>query len=208
MALTPNPLGSESILCLETSSPDSGSWAWASGGSVRQSATFSGRTSSALAASLAKDLPTLPSDAPINRIFVGVGPGSFSGIRAAIALAQGLALGWNAQVEAVRSSNGVAFQHRNTTFLGVFSDARRNQLFVTCYERGQLSRPSQVIAREDLEIWLGKCTLAVSSDGFSSDLLHTVPTATDILLHLFEHGLKDNLPLEPIHLRPPLTTSA
>ena len=37
------------------------------------------------------------------RILVGVGPGSFAGIRVAIAAAHGLAIGWNAELEGMSS---------------------------------------------------------------------------------------------------------
>lgn len=38
-----------------------------------------------------------------NRILVGVGPGSFTGIRVAIAAANGLAIGWNAELTGMSS---------------------------------------------------------------------------------------------------------
>ena len=39
----------------------------------------------------------------VERIIVGVGPGSFTGIRVAIAAAQGLAIGWNAELVGMSS---------------------------------------------------------------------------------------------------------
>ncbi|MFQ3671423.1 MAG: hypothetical protein SNJ84_08185 [Verrucomicrobiia bacterium] len=191
------------ILCLESSSPQGGSWALCLHGHPLQSGNFSGRASSALPACLA---PVLPFSRPPAEIRVGVGPGSFSGIRAALALAQGLALPWKATVQPIRSTHSIGLQYPNVSFLGVFSDARRGQLFVTCYTRGRLARPSQVIPRDHLPLWLAKCTLAVSTDGFDPTLPLATPHASHLAWPLDHYGEHQTLPAEPIHLRPPLAT--
>jgi tRNA threonylcarbamoyladenosine biosynthesis protein TsaB len=49
-----------------------------------------------------------------DRIIVGVGPGSFTGIRVAIAAAHGLAIGWNAQLAGMSSLALVAAAEKGT----------------------------------------------------------------------------------------------
>lgn len=188
-------------LCLECSAPDGGSWALVRHPNLLSSGTFSGHASSGLAASLA---PALPFAQTPSQIRVGVGPGSFSGIRAALALAQGLALGWNAHLVPIRSTHSIGLQFPQATYLGVFTDARRGQLFVTCYRRGRLLHPSRVIARDEFDLWLGKCTAAVCTDGFDPTLPVATPHAADLGRPLPDYGEVETLPAEPIHLRPPL----
>src|ERR1700759_5269334 len=58
----------------------------------------------------------------LRRIIVGIGPGSFSAIRVALAAAQGLALVQNVPVVGICSAYSVALQHKTVTRLGVFTD--------------------------------------------------------------------------------------
>ncbi|GAB4242480.1 MAG: hypothetical protein OHK005_06280 [Candidatus Methylacidiphilales bacterium] len=189
------------LLCLEASAPNGGTWAAWEYGTIVASGEFSGRASAGLASSLASALPAITPPAEIR---VGVGPGSFSGIRAALALAQGLALSWEARVVPIRSTHSIGLQFPEVTFLGVFSDARRGELFVTCYQRGRLARPSQVIRREDIDVWLSKCTKSVCTDGFDPSLPWVRPRALDLGRPLEAYGETEQLSLEPIHLRPAL----
>src|SRR5476649_667297 len=74
----------------------------------------------------------------LRRIIVGIGPGSFSGIRVALAAAQGIALVQNIPVIGICSAYSAALQHREETRLGVFADAKRGEAFCTVFNHGEL----------------------------------------------------------------------
>lgn len=191
------------ILALESSTATA-SWAWINNGTCRAAETTTGRASSALAASLAAFLNSPPS--PPDRILVGVGPGSFSGIRAAIALAQGLARAWRCPVEPVRSSHAVAHDLQEVTFLGVFADAKRGQLFFTAYAHGVMTRPSCLIPTSAMEDHLSKCTRAISCGPLAGVPDCHTPTAASLTRARLRLGPEPDLALEPIYLHAPVTT--
>jgi len=189
-------------LALETSTA-TGSWALFQDGKLHSQASSNGRASITLPESMAREMSDRT---PMDRILVGVGPGSFSGIRVAVAVAQGLRFVWKCPLHAVRSSHALAWLLPQVSFLGVFADAKRQQVFVTCYERGQMTRPSQLIERDELENWIGKCSHAVTSDPLLAVPHHQTPHAADLIRYSMAQGLESNLPLEPIYLRPALGT--
>src|ERR1700744_896551 len=76
----------------------------------------------------------------LRRIVVGIGPGSFSGIRVALAAAQGIALAQGVPVVGISSAYSVALQMKDVTRLGIFSDAKRKEAFVTVFKNGELER--------------------------------------------------------------------
>ena len=89
---------------------------------VVQSIEFKGprRHSAALFPALVRlGLPRLK----LRRIIVGIGPGSFSGIRVSLAAAQGIALVQGIPVVGICSAWSVAWQHKEAARLGVFADA-------------------------------------------------------------------------------------
>jgi tRNA threonylcarbamoyl adenosine modification protein YeaZ len=196
----PSPLHHGRVLALETSTA-SGSWALFQNGELLSEAGFSGRASATLPESMVLEISDRT---PVDHILVGVGPGSFSGIRVAVALAQGLRFVWKCPVHAVRSSHAPAWQLSGVSFLGVFADAKRQQLFVTCYERGIMTRPSQIIERHELDEWLGKCSQAVSSEPLAGVPHQQLPQAADLIRYSLAHGLEPDLALDPIYLRPAL----
>src|SRR5271168_3488558 len=105
-------------LALETSSSN-GSIALGNEKVVVQSIEFTGpqRHSAALFPALVRlGIPRLK----LRRIIVGLGPGSFSGIRVSLAAAQGIALVQGVPVVGISSAYSVAMQHREVTKLGVF----------------------------------------------------------------------------------------
>ncbi|MEM9444635.1 MAG: tRNA (adenosine(37)-N6)-threonylcarbamoyltransferase complex dimerization subunit type 1 TsaB [Verrucomicrobiota bacterium] len=161
------------------------------------------RASSALAASLQKHRDLLTE---VEEIIVGVGPGSFSGIRVAVATAQGLSTVWNASIRGVRSSNALAWKMKHVSYLGVFADARRHQYFFTPYKEGALIEPTQVLDTKLLEDYLSKCSLAISAEKDANIPESVSLSAGDLIRHDCNFGPeKKSLILEPIHLRPSIT---
>ena len=191
-------------LILEASSVP-GTWVLSRQGEVLASGKLAGTVAASLVPSLQRDLRDPPRP---DQILVGVGPGSFSGIRSAIASAEGMAAVWNCPVLPIRSTGSVAWQFSQATLLGVFSDARRGDVFATFYANGKLERPTAVHPASELPRLLSRCTLAVTPDGLPGIAQTALPDATTLAAYLHAHGLEPGLPLEPIHLRPALAARA
>ena len=187
-------------LILEASSVP-GTWVLSRQGEILASGKLAGTVAASLVPSLQRDLRDPPRP---DQILVGVGPGSFSGIRSAIASAEGMAAVWNCPVLPIRSTGSVAWQFSQATLLGVFSDARRGDVFATFYASGKLERPTAVHPAAELPRLLSRCTLAVTPDGLPGIAQTALPNATTLAAYLHAHGLEPGLPLEPIHLRPAL----
>ena len=71
------------------------------------------------------------SPAELDRVVVGCGPGSFAGIRAALAFAQGIALGGRAVVKGLPSTAALACAGEKRAIIG---DARRDRYWVVTYD--------------------------------------------------------------------------
>lgn len=83
---------------------------------------------------LFEDLGTSVARAGVGAIVVGIGPGPYTGLRAGLATAQGLALGWGVPVHGIHSHDGIAWAGRaNDGELLVATDARRKELYVSRY---------------------------------------------------------------------------
>jgi len=187
-------------LILETSSLP-GTWALSGQGKILASGTCQGTVTASLIPSLQN---SFPQDLKPDQILVGVGPGSFSGIRAAIASAAGLAAVWHCPVLPVRSTGSIAWRHSEIAMLGVFSDARRGDFFATYYAQGKLDRPTTVHPMKDFPEFLGRCSLAVTTDSLPGIEIQEKPEAHSLAAYLHAHALEPGLSLEPIHLRPAL----
>lgn len=187
-------------LILEASSIP-GTWVLSRQGETLAAGTLTGTVAASLVPSLQRELRNPPRP---DQILVGVGPGSFSGIRSAIASAEGLAAVWHCPVLPIRSTGSLAWQFSQTTLLGIFSDARRGDVFATFYASGKLERPTAVHPAAELPRLLSRCTLAVTPDGLPGVGQGARPEATSLAAYLHAHGLEPGLPLEPIHLRPAL----
>jgi tRNA threonylcarbamoyladenosine biosynthesis protein TsaB len=171
---------------------------------VVQSIEFKGprRHSAALFPALRRlGLPRLK----LRRILVGIGPGSFSGIRVALAAAQGIALVQDAPVLGISSAYSVAMQKKEVTRLGVFADAKRREAFCTAFAHGELERDTYLIPFDELEEHASKFTLAVSAEPLAGIPERVYPRARDLLaLPPDLPGWVIRQPIEPIYLRAPV----
>jgi tRNA threonylcarbamoyladenosine biosynthesis protein TsaB len=141
----------------------------------------------------------------LRRILVGIGPGSFSGIRVSLAAAQGIALAQGVPVLGICSAYSVALQHKNVTRLGVFADAKRREAFCTAFRLGELERETYLIPFDELEEHASKFTLAVSAEPLPGIPERVHPRARDLLALPENHpGWISRQPLEPIYLRTPV----
>ncbi len=141
----------------------------------------------------------------LRRIIVGIGPGSFSGIRVSLAAAQGVALVQGIPVVGISSAHSVAWQHRNVTRLGVFADAKRGEAFCTAFKHGELEKETYLIPMSEIEDHAGKFTLAGSAEPLPGISRRVHPRAGDLLaLPKTLSGWVTGQPLEPIYLRGPV----
>lgn len=143
-------------------------------------------------------------DDRLERIVVGLGPGSYSGGRQAIAAATGLAVATGAQLAGAPSSAALETDEARYQAVG---DARRGAFYYTAVENGACAvGPELLEDHAALQARLaerdGWPVFAVERppDGLESDLPAALPSAERLLaLPLATHL---SPPLEPIYLRP------
>ncbi|MGN0852766.1 MAG: tRNA (adenosine(37)-N6)-threonylcarbamoyltransferase complex dimerization subunit type 1 TsaB [Kiritimatiellia bacterium] len=98
----------------------------------------------------------------IDQILVGQGPGSFAGIRAALAFAQGLALPGGKPVVGLPSAMALT---RSGTKIAVVGDARRERYWVVLYEGVRTVRDFTLATRETLGQSVPEGYTVVTPDG-------------------------------------------
>jgi tRNA threonylcarbamoyl adenosine modification protein YeaZ len=86
--------------------------------------------------------------APPDRIVVGTGPGSFAGIRAALAFAQGYAIGSGCGVFGLPSPCACAAAEGPSAVVG---DARRGLFWIALFDGRRLVRPVFQTTKEELD---------------------------------------------------------
>ncbi len=72
-----------------------------------------------------------------DQILVGVGPGSFTGIRVAIAAAHGMAIGWNAEIAGMSSLALLAASADGEANVAAAMQGGHGELFVQQFEGGE-----------------------------------------------------------------------
>jgi tRNA threonylcarbamoyl adenosine modification protein YeaZ len=107
----------------------------------------------------------------LDRIVVGTGPGSFAGIRGALAFAQGLALGIKAkrpelaQESIVYGLPSAAALAGAAGLTAVVGDARRGLFWVVVYEGAKMVSGFRLVQREDLAAAVSEAATVLTSDG-------------------------------------------
>lgn len=123
-----------------------------------------------------------------DEIVVGVGPGSFTGIRVAIAAARGLAIGWGAKLHGMSSMALLAASAPGTGEIAVAIRGGHGELFVQQFDRathersGLLNLPPQEAAQQTsaaLVIGSGASDL-VAGRGWG-DALDGLPSAANLV---------------------------
>jgi len=161
----------------------------------------------------------------IARWSVGLGPGSFTGIRVGIAFLKGITLESAAQLQGVLTAYAVASQTsadlQTHDTLAVLNDARRGQIIVTefCKEHSELSlhRESWIPRKDEFEYIAERCTRLVTiqaqaikkivPEKFRPKLVELSEIDAAYLFNApetcIQHYAVNRKNLEPVYVRPP-----
>ena len=166
--------------------------------------------------------------ADIDILALGLGPGSFSGVRCALSALNGLALPDKKRVFGVESSEALAWQimqERSCNSVMVLGDARRGHIWHVCYDRTENNIPrkrydiSLVMANQLSSILQTNTTIATSDwDRIGSLIKQSLIQGINIIEErrtpkaqtvgeLAFRKISSNLPSEPllpIYLHPPV----
>ena len=170
--------------------------------------------------------------AALDLVVATVGPGSFTGIRAGIAAARGIALATGARLIGVTSFDAVAVRAARsdcweTRFLLIALESRREDLYVQFFDRhgGAIREPAAIMPflfREAVAATIGANPLLVAGDAAqraaaalaqrrdTAVLEDSAPGAVGTLragLRLLQLGSAVDSP-RPLYLRPPDVTLA
>jgi tRNA threonylcarbamoyladenosine biosynthesis protein TsaB len=153
-------------------------------------------------------LAELLGDRRADRILVGVGPGSFTGIRVGIAAAHGLAIGWDAELRGMSSLALLAAGANAEGKVAAATIAGHGELFVQQFDgatlepAGEISslRPDAAAAATDSPLVVGSgADQLVGARGWG-EAKTLLPSAADALrLHVSQRLL----PPKPVYARAP-----
>ena len=141
----------------------------------------------------------------IEVLAVGLGPGSYTGIRAAIAVAQGWQLARGVKVLGVNSAEALAAQAQAELFFGrvnVAIDAQRGEFYLATWEISATARrevaPLKIVAAAELQARLAAGEICVGPE------MKTVLLPAAAMVAQLAAGRSDFIAgekLEPVYLR-------
>lgn len=194
------------ILAMDTSTPRGSVAVLEDGTSVFDDAFTTDRAhTAALFASLER---ARKRSSHCDRIVVGLGPGSYAGIRVAISAAIGLATGLGAELVGIPSPAAMA--SRSSEFV-VIGDARRGAYSMTRVESGLCVNGPELVPGDQLQgrlaCWPGVMVLASEPLEVVKQADLAFPSALRLArLAYREKGIIARGDLEPIYLRDPHIT--
>ena len=141
-----------------------------------------------------------------DQILVGVGPGSFTGIRVAIAAAHGLAIGWNAELTGMSSLALLAAGAGSSGQVAAAVTGGHGELFVQEFDQGVAKSvlrnlsPQDAAARTRAERVVGTGARALVEARGWGEAREGWPSAANALK--LAPGLR-SLPAKPVYARAP-----
>ena len=87
--------------------------------------------------------------AAVDALAVGLGPGSFTGLRVGLAAAKALSYARKLPIAGASSLHALALETKGTVYAG--TEARKGELFVQAFQDGQPQGPVQVTMAKDFQ---------------------------------------------------------
>lgn len=143
-----------------------------------------------------------------DNILVGVGPGSFTGIRVGIAAAHGLAIGWGADIAGMSSLALLAAGTGRTGPVAAVVQGGHGELFAQQFEGNPLAAtspllnlaPAEAAARISADLMIGSGAAALIAARGWGEPLEAWPSAADAMALREEFR---SLPAKPLYARAP-----
>jgi tRNA threonylcarbamoyl adenosine modification protein YeaZ len=143
-----------------------------------------------------------------DRILVGVGPGSFTGIRVGVAAAHGLAIGWNAELSGMSSLALLAAEAGGAGEVAAAIDGGHGELFVQCFDAVTLQAsgpllnlpPSEAAKAISAGRAIGPAARRLIDARGSGEAIEALPSASSALR--LPASLR-SLAAKPLYARPP-----
>jgi tRNA threonylcarbamoyladenosine biosynthesis protein TsaB len=122
-----------------------------------------------------------------DRIVVGVGPGSFTGIRVAIAAAHGLAIGWDAELSGMSSLGLLAASANDDDEIATAVQGGHGELFVQQFEHGAATSdllnlpPAAAAAVTSASVVIGSGAQQLVADRGWGEAREALPSAANLM---------------------------
>jgi tRNA threonylcarbamoyladenosine biosynthesis protein TsaB len=206
-----------STLFIETSTPHGSLGLRTATGAWQEETFFSDRGHNCELFAPLQRLTAVSQPGAISLILVGTGPGSYSGTRVSIAVAQGLSVAHHCQIVGIPSLLGLPSVRILSRCLAI-GDARRGDWWWSWMEAGKMLAAPRMGNLDDLLAQTKQAEVIVSLDNIQHPSLvdqvrQETPTAQNLChaWEAFSSAERETYaaePLQPLYLKPPHITAA